>query len=112
MLNIPDDSKTFAVKKDTMTPGISFHNSEIGLAVIGISAYILRLVCTNGMVVPVKLGMNKYRHVSQRVLKEFPEIISSLCDGLVDHKKKIKLSRASHVDDPLSTIESFNRRFS
>jgi hypothetical protein len=111
LLNIPDSTRTFKINKDKMTPGISIHNSEVGLASVGFAAYILRLICTNGLVVPVDIGTNKYRHVSSRVLDEFPEILNSLASGLSEQQDKIKFSMGSSVDNPLLTIEQFNRQF-
>ena len=39
------------INDDKMIPVISVNNSEIeGMAILSVSAFILRLVCTNGMV--------------------------------------------------------------
>ena len=111
VLNIPESDKTFNINADKMTPGISIHNSEVGLASVAFAAYILRLICTNGLIAPAEIGTNKYRHVSSRVLDEFPEIINSLASGLSDQQDKIKFSMGSSVDNPLQTIEQFNRQF-
>jgi len=111
LLNIPDSARTFKINKDKHVPGISIHNSEVGLASVGFAAYLLRLQCTNGLVVPVEVGSNKYRHVSNRVLDAFPEIIAGLTSGLSDQQERIKFSMGSSVDNPLLTIEQFNRQF-
>ncbi len=50
LLSIPDGKRSFKIGTDKMTPGLSIGNSEIGLASLSVSAFILRLVCTNGMV--------------------------------------------------------------
>lgn len=51
LLNIPDSGKTFEIGKgDTMTPGISVSNSEVGLSSLSIASFILRLICTNGLI--------------------------------------------------------------
>jgi Domain of unknown function (DUF932) len=111
LLSIPNSKETFKINSDKMTPGISIHNSEVGLAAVGFSVYILRLVCTNGLVVPVEMNINKYRHVSRKVLDEFPEIISSLANGLSDQQRMLKFSMGSHLDNPIATIEQFIRQF-
>jgi hypothetical protein len=69
MLNIPDGDKMFSIGKDKMTPGISISNSEVGIAALSISAFVLRLVCTNGMVSNTAVSAS-YRHVSAKILNE------------------------------------------
>jgi len=44
-------------------------------------------------------------------LDEFPEILNSLASGLSEQQDKIKFSMGSSVDNPLLTIEQFNRQF-
>jgi len=111
LLNIPDSARTFKINKDKHVPGISIHNSEVGLASVGFAAYTLRLICLNGLIAKVEIGSNRYRHVSNRVLDEFPEIIAGLTNGLSDQQERIKFSMGSSVDNPLATIEQFNRQF-
>jgi hypothetical protein len=41
MVNIPDDRETFSIDGNRMTPGISISNSEVGLAALSISAFVL-----------------------------------------------------------------------
>jgi hypothetical protein len=93
-----------------MTPGISISNSEVGLASLSISAFILRLVCTNGMVAKNEISAS-YRHVSTKILSELPLVFEKVADGLGKQKDRLKLSLESPVTDPLATIESFNRQF-
>ena len=50
LVSIPDEKETFKINGDRMTPGISVSNSEVGLAALSISSFVLRLVCTNGMI--------------------------------------------------------------
>ena len=49
-LSIPDGKKAFDINGDKFTPGISISNSEVGLASLSISAFVLRLICTNGLI--------------------------------------------------------------
>ena len=65
LLSIPDGKRSFKINGDKMTPGISISNSEVGLASLSMSAFILRLVCTNGMVAKTEISAS-YRHVSPR----------------------------------------------
>ena len=52
-----------------------------------------------------------YRHVSTKILDEFPAVMDKVSYELGAQKHKIGLSMESPVDDPLKTIESFNRQF-
>jgi hypothetical protein len=110
LLSIPDGRRSFKINGDKMTPGISISNSEIGLASLSISAFILRLVCTNGMVSKTEISAS-YRHVSTKILTELPTVFERVADGLGKQKDRLKLSLESPVTDPFMTIGNFNRQF-
>jgi hypothetical protein len=110
LLSIPDGRRQFKINGDKMTPGISISNSEVGLASLSISAFILRLVCTNGMVAKTEISAS-YRHVSTKILTELPQVFEKVADGLGKQKDRLKLSLESSVADPLMTIGNFNRQF-
>jgi hypothetical protein len=110
LLSIPDGRRQFKINGDKMTPGISISNSEVGLASLSVSAFILRLVCTNGMVSKTEISAS-YRHVSNKILTELPQVFEKVADGLGKQKDRLKLSLESPVSDPLATIERFNRQF-
>jgi hypothetical protein len=110
LLSIPDGKRSFKIGTDKMTPGLSIGNSEVGLASLSVSAFILRLVCTNGMVSKTEISAS-YRHVSTKILTELPQVFEKVADGLVIQKDRLKLSLKSPVADPLATIERFNRQF-
>jgi len=110
MVNIPDDRETFSVNGNKMTPGISLSNSEVGLAALSISAFVLRLVCTNGMISKTEVTAS-YRHISTKILKEFPQVMANINLGLGRQKDLFRLSLESPVTDPEATIGSFNRQF-
>jgi len=110
LLSIPDGKRSFKINGDKMTPGISISNSEVGLASLSISAFILRLVCTNGMVAKTEISAT-YRHVSTKILTELPQVFERVADGLGKQKDRLKLSLESPVADPLMTIGNFNRQF-
>jgi hypothetical protein len=110
LLSIPDGRHTFKINGDKMTIGIACSNSEVGLASLSISAFILRLVCTNGMV--AKTGISaSYRHVSTKILTELPQVFRQVAEGLGSHRERLKLSLESPVADPFATMERFNREF-
>jgi len=109
-LSIMDGERTFDVNGDRFRPGTAISNSEVGLSSLSISAFILRLVCTNGLVSKTELSAS-YRHVSTKILTEFPQILEKVSVELGQQRRQIGLSMESPVDDPLATIDSFNRQF-
>ena len=94
-----------------MIPVIFVNNSEIeGLASCSVLVLFLRLVCTNGMVSRTEISAS-YRHVSTKILDEFPGTMDKVSLELGAQKQRIGLSMESKVENPLKTIESFNRQF-
>ena len=76
-LTLLDGKKKFDINGDTFKPGISFSNSEVGLASLSIAAMLLRLVCTNGMISTSDIT-SSHKHISGKVLDKFPEIIEKV----------------------------------
>jgi len=109
-LSIPDANQTFQVNGEKMTPGISVSNSEVGLASLSIAAFVLRLVCTNGMINKTEVSAS-YRHVSAKILTELPQVLSNISYELGKQKDQFRLSLESRVENPESTINSFNGQF-
>ncbi|MGD0819444.1 MAG: hypothetical protein ABSA71_01725 [Desulfomonilia bacterium] len=93
-----------------MTPGISVSNSEVGIASLSISSFFLRLVCTNGMISKTEVTAS-YRHVSAKILTDFPRVLSNVGHELDKQRNQLRLSLESMVENLESTIESFNRHF-
>ncbi len=111
MLNIPDKDKTFSLNgNDRMQPGISIANSEVGLSSLSISAFVLRLVCTNGLVTKTDVTAS-YRHISVKILEKFPEVLANVSNELGNQRDQFQISMESRVDDPELTLKSFNQRF-
>jgi hypothetical protein len=109
-LSILNGEKVFDVNGDRFRNGISISNSEVGVASLSIAAFLLRLVCTNGMVSKTEISAS-YRHVSTKILDEFQQVMDKVSYELATQKHKVGLSMESPVEDPLKTIESFNRQF-
>ena len=109
-LSIPDGAKAFDINGDKFKPGISISNSEVGLASLSIAAFVLRLVCTNGLVAKSDVSAS-YRHVSTKILSEFPKVLDKVSYELGTQRSQFQLSMESPVDDPESTLASFNRQF-
>jgi len=109
-LSIPDGRQTFNIYRERITPGISVSNSEVGLASLSIAAFLLRLICTNGMI--FKTGVSEsYRHVSGKILSSLPGVLNNISGELGIQKEKIKLSLESRVENPESTLNNFNSQF-
>lgn len=109
-LSIPDGRETFQINGEKMTPGISVSNSEVGLASLSIAAFMLRLVCTNGMISKTEVSAS-YRHVSTKILSELPGVFSNVSQELGRQKEQVRLSLESKVANPESTISNFNNQF-
>ena len=109
-LSIPDGAKAFDINGDKFKPGISISNSEVGLASLSISAFVLRLICTNGLVAKSDVSAS-YRHVSTKILSELLQVLDKVSYELGTQRSQFKLSMESPVDDPDSTLTSFNRQF-
>ena len=110
-LSIPDGKKTFEITPgDRMTPGVTVSNSEVGLASLSIAAFVLRLKCTNGMIAKTEISAS-YRHISHKILSEFPQVLDNVSYELGKQKDQFRLSIESKVDSPEASIASFNRTF-
>ena len=55
--------------------------------------------------------MSRFKHISNKGLENFPATLSSVIDGSAQNQIEFKLSSESHVDDPISSIEIFSKRF-
>jgi hypothetical protein len=116
LLKIPEYAKAFGVNQgygllDEIVPGIAFSNSEVGLLAFSIEAYLYRLVCTNGLISQTATTVSRFKHISNKGLENFPATLSSVIDGSAKNQIEFKLSSESHVDDPISSIEIFSKRF-
>ena len=109
-LSIPNRNETFSFYGEKMTPGISVSNSEVGLASLSIAAFMLRLVCTNGMIAKTEVSAS-YRHVSTKILSELPGVFYNVSQELGRQKEQVRLSLKSNVESPENTINNFNRQF-
>ena len=110
LLSIMDGHGTFSVNGDKMTPGIGISNSEVGLASLSIAAFFLRLICTNGLIAKTEVSAS-YRHVSNKILEEFPGVMEKVSHELSAQKYQFQLSMESKVDNPIETMNQFNKQF-
>jgi hypothetical protein len=109
-LSLLDRGQTFSLNGDKMTPGISVSNSEVGLSCFSIAAFFLRLICTNGLIAKSEVKA-AFKHVSLKAFEKFKEIIDRISQELRKKKDQFRLSLQSQVQNPLMTLDSFNRQF-
>ena len=112
VVKVPEYGRSFEVAlKDTVVPGLSFGNSEIGFLSFCIECFYLRLVCTNGMVVPVSVGQSRFKHISRKAFEALPETIRQVAESSNRQQAQMVISVNTPVHNPIQTIESFNKRF-
>lgn len=112
VLNIPDPQKAFDLPgNDRLMPGLSIANSEVGLSSLSVSAYLLRLVCTNGLIARENIGSTSHRHISEKTLRQLPAILTQVHLSCDQQQHRLKISRETPVEDPVATIAAFNRQF-
>ena len=112
VVKVPEYAKSFEVAlKDNVVPGLSIGNSEIGFLSFCIESFYLRLICTNGMVVPVSVGQSRFKHVSRKAFEALPETIRQVAESSNRQQAQMVISVNTPVHNPIQTIESFNKRF-
>ena len=116
LVKIPEYSRAFGVNPgygqlDEIVPGVSFANSEVGLLAFSIEAFFYRLVCTNGLISKTSSTLSRFKHISNRGLENFPEIIAGVVEDSLRKQEQFKLSRQSPVENPIRSIEAFAMRF-
>ena len=52
-----------------------------------------------------------YRHVSTKILTELPQVFEKVSLELGHQRERIQMSIESPVDDPMATIDRFNKQF-
>lgn len=109
-ISLLEGKQTFSIDGSKITPGVAISNSEIGLACLSIAAFFLRLICTNGLVATTEVRA-AYKHVSLKIFKEFPTVLEKVSLELAKKRNQFRISTQSKVDNPLVTLESFNRQF-
>lgn len=111
VLKVPDFTRAFGFgEKDRIVPGISVANSEVGVLAFSIEAYFYRLICSNGLISTVSVA-SRFRHVSRKALEEFPDLLKQVIYESEHSQRRFEISTQTRLDNPLSTIGSFNRQF-
>jgi hypothetical protein len=111
VLKVPDFTRAFGFgDKGKIVPGISIANSEVGILAFTIEAYFYRLICLNGMIAKTAVA-SRFRHVSRKALEEFPDLLRQVIYESEHNQRRIEISTQTRLDNPLATIDSFNRQF-
>jgi hypothetical protein len=111
VVKVPEYARSFEVAlKDSVVPGLSIGNSEIGFQALCIECFYLRLICTNGLVVPVSAGQSRFKHISRRAFEALPETIRQVAESSNRQQAQMVISVNTPVHNPMQTIESFNKR--
>jgi hypothetical protein len=64
----------------------------------------------SGMISKAEVSAS-YRHISLRIPGEFPKLLEKISFELGQQKSQFRISTQTPVENPLMTIESFNRQF-
>lgn len=91
--------------------GFSIGNSEVGLSSLTIAGFVLRLVCTNGLIAREKMAEFSRRHVSEDLLDHFPKVLANATSNVDAQRRRLTFSLESPVRDPAVTLRSFSKQF-
>jgi len=112
VVKLPEYGRAFDVQaKDTIVPGISFSNSEVGTLAFSIETYFFRLVCSNGLIVKAGVSNARFKHISRKALDHFSEILTDVALNSQEKQNRLLISTQTSVQNPSSTITAFNRQF-
>jgi len=116
VVKVPEYDRSFGVslgisRSDEIIPGISFANSEIGVLSVCIEAYFYRLVCTNGLIAKVATASSRFKHISNKLLDNFPETLAHVIEDSKQRQAQFMLSTQTPVNDPMDTIAMFSKQF-
>lgn len=113
-ISVPNSQREFSlVSNDNFQPGVSVTNSETGSHAFSIEAFLLRLVCTNGLIVPVSVAMSKLRHVVQNFFStfDFAKQIARVQDAGQDNNTKLRQALTIQVHTPDETKKKLVKLF-
>jgi hypothetical protein len=111
VVNVPEYERAFKVlDKDNIVPGISIGNSEVGVLALSISAYYLRIICSNGLIGRTSVDA-RYKNISQRCMDKFPLILEDVISQSRQGQNRFLISTQTPVSNPIASIEAFSRQF-
>jgi hypothetical protein len=89
--------------------GFKVRNSEVGARALSISTWLVRLICTNGMVTGIKENLLKIRHFKinqeniKELLKDVVQQILKAKKGVIEFFKRAKTLK---VEQPIAVLQS------
>lgn len=112
VVKVPEYSNQFEVDtNDSIVPGVSIGNSEVGVLAFSIQGYFFRLLCLNGLITQTRGVANRFKHISNKALEHFPEILDRVVLESRQSQDSFRFSLQSNVQDPMASISTFNKQF-
>jgi len=122
MYNLSDDILTISITNgkdfevtpgDILKPGVTIVNSETGYKAFSIEAFLLRLVCTNGMISPVRVAHNRFKHIIGSFFNQLniSHLISQVENEAIEIKIDLQKALATPVKDTEDTFDKINKKF-
>ena len=93
---------------DEVERGVHISNSEVGARSVRIEPLVYRLVCTNGMIAPRKMGGYSIRHVGkgERVRQLVREAIDDVFGATQELIGKFQEALTSAIDQPVDELSA------
>lgn len=111
VLKMPDRQRAFGLSpEDRIVPGISISNSEVGYLAFSIEFFLLRLLCSNGLIAKTAVA-SRFKHISRKAMDQFPDILAQVASEAQANENRLRFSVNTPVDNPIATIATFNRQF-
>ena len=68
-------------------------------------------MCTNGLIAKVVSASSRFKHISNKVLDNFPETLAHVIEDSKQRQTQFMLSTQMPVNDPMDTIDVFSKQF-
>lgn len=116
IVKVPEYDRAFDVssgvaRADEIIPGISFANSEVGFLSVCIEMYFYRIICTNGLIAKVSSASSRFKHISTRLMENFPETLNHVIEDSKCRQDQFMISTKTPVENSLDTIAAFSKQF-
>lgn len=111
-LSFPDPGRHVSMRDgDGYLPGFNIRNSEVGCSSLWLSAFLLRLACTNGAVLEETIYSVSYPHINQRAVTEIPNAFDKATEAALQQARQNVTRQDRVVQDPDQLFGTLNRRF-
>ena len=109
LVKVPRYDAAFSVaRRDSIVPGVSLGNSEVGTLAFCLEAYFYRLVCSNGLITKAATAVSRFKHISRKALDEFPETLNAIVAESQRGKDQFMISLQTPVANPHETFVRLN----